>query len=154
MAREESHFGLRLGDASSAIKLPNDMEGCGAAVCFFFWRERERNPEICRDRELDVFVHHANDCVRSTVDGHRLSEHSAVGSEATLPQPVAQDDHLIVAKLVFARRKGAALGRMYAERKKEIGGDSGAVNALRFACARQVHVKGTVGREVLEQLAL
>jgi hypothetical protein len=67
---------------------------------------------------------------------------------------VAQDDHLIVTKIVFAGRKGAALGRVDAERRKETGRDSGAVNALRFVRAREVHVKGTVGRQTLEQLAL
>src|SRR5579859_1126037 len=154
MACEKCHLRLCLGEVCTGFELCDDVERSVAPICFFLWRQREWNPQIRRNWELHAFAHHADDRERPSVDADTLAKDSRVGAEVALPQAVAQDDNLIAASLIFAGGKCPAQGGFDTEGGKKVSGDCGSVNALRFSGARQIHIAGSVGRDVLERMTL
>ncbi len=67
---------------------------------------------------------------------------------------MAQDNKLIASTLIFAEGKCSAQRGFDTQCRKKVGGDRGSVNALGFAVAGKIHVAGSVGRDVLEQMTL
>src|SRR4029077_20365111 len=110
MAGEKCHLRLCLGEVCTGFEVREDTERSVAPIYLFLWRQRERHPQICRNREFYAFIHHADDCERSSVDADTLAQNSRVCPEVALPKAVAQDDNLIAAALIFARGKCAPQG--------------------------------------------
>src|SRR5262249_61076146 len=89
-------------------------------VCgFFFWGGFPRRFQRC--------------LISAVVDRDHLPAQIGIGVEALLPQTVTDDRDTSRARTVFVRREGASDRWLYAERREEIGRDSGAVKLLRLA---------------------
>jgi len=66
--------------------------------------------------------HYAYHCVALPIDINRTSDHGTVGAKTPVPQAVAQNNHMIVARLVFFRKKGAAEHRLHPQHLKQPSG--------------------------------
>src|SRR5215217_399219 len=98
-----------------------------ARVAAQLFSHRDRRPEIKRERKLrpcKIFRSDTDHLVRAIIELDRLADDVLIGSHATLPETVAQNNNGISARrLVFVRQKRAAQDWFHLEHVEVVGGD-------------------------------
>ena len=115
----------------------------------------ERDPQLLVHREGESRRHDADDGRRLAVDADAFADDVAAGPEIALPELVADERHLLGARLVVGGGKIAPDHRGDSEDAEEIGGDVGAGIALRIPVDGDVDGGAIdVGRQQVEGLLL
>lgn len=146
--------GPRYGDAGP--QAADDLEEVVAArVQRVARREGERYPQLrLAVGEAERRRHHTDDGEWLPIDGDCAAHDTWVGTEASAPRAVAQEEHAMRAVRTLAREEGTAELRRYAEHREERGAHARAGDALRLAATtrQREHCRG-VGRECRDTLA-
>ncbi len=98
-------------------------------------RKRERDPGVCACRIAERRRHHRHDRIGFAVNGQRLSDGPRIAAVETLPERVAQRDHLAAVGHIVAGVDQAARRRRYAEHREEVAGHAIGEDLLRLAAA-------------------
>src|SRR5262249_2646141 len=118
--------------------------------------EGDRSPELCPLPpdlgKLEVPWHHANHVVSRTVQGDLSAHESAITTEGSLPQTVAQDHHTVVPRLVG--RECSTQKWLNAEKLKDFGRDLPAFELKRFRDAGQGRASSGNGCHAPQDCAL
>jgi hypothetical protein len=88
-----------------------------------------------RWREIESSGHDAYHNPRLTIERNGFSNYSAIPAEAPLPETVTENYFVVATSLILAGEKVAAEHGLYAEYRKEIGGDWHATDLLGVAGA-------------------
>src|SRR5438067_3286089 len=96
--------------------------------------QRKRAEEIER-AQMAPFIkpsgENADDLVWLSVDADHAAYDVTSRAEALLPATLTQDDHMVVSRHVFSRKKIAAELRLHAEHRQQVRGDPQGANYLR-----------------------
>jgi hypothetical protein len=100
----------------------------------------QRPPQVGAAGKIELFRHYAHHVVHFAAEVHALAQHVAAAAEAPLPQPVAQNHHMMRPELVFLLGKRAAQRGLRVQHVEKVGGDAEGAQPLRLAEAGIVHV--------------
>src|SRR4051812_31775623 len=100
-------------------------------VIDLFRFEGERHPELVGHAVHLAGRHDTDYGVRFGVHADGLSDDVSISTKAALPQPVGEDDDVVLAGLVLVQPEVAADHRRYTESGKVARGRLGAGNLLR-----------------------
>ncbi len=81
---------------------------------------------------------HTDDLVRFAIERDFAADHVQIRPKAPHPKLIVQNDHAVVARLIFCLEKGAAELCLHSEHRKKIGRDAGRRDALRLAVAGEI----------------
>ncbi|HEV2172057.1 MAG TPA: hypothetical protein VGR71_00745 [Nitrospira sp.] len=115
--------------------------------------ESDRRPELRREAKVpEISGHDAGYHIILAVEAHGLSHDRRIRSVATLPQPMAQDDDMVVPGLVLPGEESAAQLRNGAEDGEIVCGDRGVRNCFRLLsgtrqAASPIFIRGADFRE-------
>ena len=115
-------------------------------------RERDRHPEFFRVRiQIERGRHHADDTIGLSAQPDVLTDDRRIGSEASRPEPMAQDDDLLVTRLILRVGVRATERRPHAEDGEERRGRPRADDPFRRSRERQVEARILNRRHSLER---
>ena len=92
------------GDAGREPGKHIQIASLAAAGCSVGRSQRQRRPELGRESEqAELRRHHTGYHVVLTVQAHRSSHDRRIRTETALPQAMAEDEHMVMPWLIFAR---------------------------------------------------
>ena len=154
---------LRIDGANARLRLHQIDVGiqtgdCGprAVIARFVWKvDRARHPNLGLFREFKSRRHHSDDRNGSRADLDLFADNRGVGSEAALPQSVADDrDAYRLGFVVFGNERSPE-NRLDTEHREEPARHAGARHALRFGpIGAKVRVTGPECRGAREEIGL
>lgn len=151
---DERHVGVSLLNRDPGLQPADGVERVASTVAQAPARHIQRGPQLRLKGEAEAGRHHTNDRVLARVQLQRLPHGFRVSSEAALPEGVAEDHDVILARLVLARRPGSAQDRIHAEQGEEIGFRRDAPDMVGLPLAAEVHLarpkeQGHVGKRAV-----
>ncbi len=132
------HLRGHSGKRNARLEQSQDKEPAIVAPQTLLHVHRQRNPRFGGHRKIETLLHHADNVKALSVHFYDPLQDVRVASIALLPQPVAQDDFLITARLFLLRKKCAAHQRLRADHREKIGGNLKVLDFLSLAVAGQV----------------
>ncbi len=86
---------------NAGFQARNRLNRAIRAVHFFFVAHRHGQPQLRPTRKLELLRSHTDNRVGHANNSLSFDENVRIGTEAALPQPVADHDDLFVADLLF-----------------------------------------------------
>src|SRR6267154_689513 len=83
--------------------------------------------------QLETWGRDANNCITLVVKYHRRIDNSRVGTEAALPQNVAQDDYRPSTGLVLFRQENSSLQKRNTQDRKKLGSNLATLDVFRHS---------------------
>src|SRR5439155_2871711 len=111
---------------------------------------RQRGPQLGGCGEYAPARHDADDRPGAADEGDRPAEDRGVAVEACSPEPIAQDDDAIVARLILFRSEPAPQCWLHAQHREEGCAGACARNARGVAAAAQRQLLALVAGDALE----
>ena len=103
------HLRLRPFQRNTRLQSRDHLQIVISAFPGFRRVERNRDPKlISAPWKLETSRHHAYHRETFAVQIDRLPDNSRIGAKLSLPQTMAHNDHVICARPIFFRQKGAA----------------------------------------------
>src|SRR6266481_8224703 len=108
MPGKQIHLRLRTGQRNLRLEAREDEEKMTAAIAQLRGTQSHGRPElIVRIGKAKTWRHHSDDRVALPIEENLFAEYLDIGSEAALPQAVADDYHARVAGPILLRDKHA-----------------------------------------------
>ncbi len=117
------HLFLRLRKSDAGPQPCNDMQEMKLAVLKQFGGKSQRSPEIDESPRVgELRRHHSDNRVGLSVQPDRPANHVSVGGKLLFPEPMTQDEHMILARFPVLRQKSTAQERLCSKQRKQVGG--------------------------------
>ena len=124
-----------VGSLSHGVAVLETTDEPQEIVSLKFRRKRQRHPGFRTRRVREGCRHHRGDGVRLTVYRDRSADHLWIAAVQSLPQRVADRDHLAAVRHVVGRPDQASGEGRHAEDVEEVTGHPGGEHLLRLATA-------------------
>ena len=130
-------------------ELPDDGERPIPPIHALFRRQREGCPHVGGDRELEARRRNPDDGVGLLIQQDLPADDGRVRSEPPFPQPVADDDAAVVARLFLVGSEGAALCRCDTQQLEEARRDAVGLHSLGLDVSGEGGIPALPGGEAL-----
>src|SRR6185437_269346 len=144
------HLRLRLFHGHAWLQARNRKEVALAAHRCLLRRHSHRHPDLCPLGNCYFGPHYANNHVRSSIEGYGPAGYVRIRPEPRVPKLVAENQFVILARLVLLRREYAPIERLHAKHRKEVRGDLAGADRLWLAVPGDVVCAKLIKRHPLK----
>jgi hypothetical protein len=142
---------LRLLHRRAGLQSPVHFEVMLVVQNFLVGCKGDRGPELFAvGGEIERLRHDARDGVGRAVHAGRAADQRGAGAEPAGPQPMAQHDDAVVARLIFLGREHPAQQRPHAHHLEVVRGDARADDALGRGAVSEVEAREALRRHAFE----
>src|SRR5712672_1513094 len=155
MPGKQIHLRLRTGQRNLRLEARDDEEKMTAAITQLRGTQSHGRPElIVRIGKAKSWRHYSDDRVALSIEKNLFAEYLKIGSEAALPQIVANDYDVRVARPVLLRDKDATKGSLDAQCAEKFRSDQLSFHPNRLALTAEIETAVTVRGHALEDSVL
>jgi hypothetical protein len=153
ISRNEVHLLLRLCHGHARLQPAVDDQGAELTIGDLGRRERDRNPDICRRTIPASRFKDTDDGIRDRIHANVTTDDVAIGAEALTPEPMGQDHHVLLARLILIGSEIPPKPHPFAQHAMPAGRDLSRDDELRRVAGREIQrPAGPEGLEILERL--